>query len=167
MGKNGKLLNDTLVFTGYHIINDSVQRSLVLIDTYTTGSISYIFNPDNNTIGLAYVMSEVDNMYVRFNFSIGQAYEIYSGEFLYQYTPSNPNYGTYLVSSGFQHRQLFYEELPFTSVTISWEQMPTNLICYEDISITPGGDYVQLLTGPYNIPQNSYYSYNAFSIQVE
>ncbi|CAC11859.1 hypothetical protein [Thermoplasma acidophilum] len=167
IARDGSDFTDTVVYAELSVINNSVQKSVVLKDVCSNGSMTYIFSPEGNTVEIAYVISYVDGMYILFNFSLGMAHYIQAGGFSYHYNLTSPYYGNYTIVPVFWPPQVSYYSDQNIPGVISFNQLPLNDICYEEISITPGGDYLEFMTGPYNAQPNSYYSYNAFSLEVE
>ncbi len=167
IARDGSDFTDAVVYAEPRIINNSAQKSVVLRDVYSNGSVTYIFSPQGNTLALAYVISYVNNMYILFNFSLGLAYHIQSGSFSYNYNAIAPDYGDYIIAPVFWEQYVSFYGEQYTSGLISFGQLNLNKIGYEEISITPGGDYIEFMTGPYNIQPNNFYSYDAFSLEVE
>lgn len=151
----------------HHInrIDNKVQNTVGVMDNYSEGSVTYIFSSFNG-LGLDYVVPPVTGMYILFNISFGQASFIRSGCFVYSHNSSNlPDYGHYLVASSYQAYSIQFFDSYQDSGALSWQQVQAqNLIVYEMITVAPGGDYMELMTGPYNSNAQATWSYAGICI---
>lgn len=151
----------------YHVIriDGNVQNTVGVIDNYSGGSVTYIFTPFNG-LGIDYVIPPVTGMYILFNISFGQASFIRSGTFVYSHNCSNlPEFGHYLVSNSYSAYGIQFFDSYQNNGALSWQQIQAqNLIVYEMITVAPGGDYMDLLTGPYNSNTQATWSYTGMCI---
>ena len=151
----------------YHVnrIDDNVQNTVGVMDNYSGGSVTYIFTPLNG-LGIDYVIPPVTGMYILFNISFGQASFIRSGSFVYSHNSSNlPEFGHYLVSNSYLAHCIVFFDSHQNNGALSWQQIQAqNLIVYEMITVAPGGDYMELLTGPYNFNAQATWSYPGMCI---
>lgn len=156
----------TPVSTSFNRIDDKAQNSVAVINTYSNGAVTYIFNTGFNGFELDYVIPPVTGLYILFNITLGQASSINSGGFVYSHNSSNSQeYGSYPVSTGYSDWSLNYYDSNTDSGGFSWMQIQAqHMITFEKVSITPNGDYMDLMTGPYNSDGQATWSYSGIVI---
>lgn len=159
-----KFTQGTPESTKFNRIDNNVQNTVAVINTYSSGAVTYIFSSSGG-FELDWVVPPISGLYILFNISLGQAYSISSGNFIYSHNSSNsPEYGSYLVSSAFQSWSINYNTADI-SASLSWFQIQAqNKIVYEKVSVTPNGDYMDLMTGPYNSDPQATWSYTGIEI---
>ncbi len=163
---NSKFTQSNLTSTSFNRIDNNYQNTVAMINAYTEGGVTFIFSSDSNGFELDFVVPPVTGMYILFNISIGQAANINSGGFVYSHNSTNsPEYGTYLVSNGYNDWSLNYFDSQTNSGTLSWMQLQAqNHIIYEKIGVTPTDDYMDLMTGPYNSGFQGTWTYSGIVI---
>ncbi len=148
----------------FNRINNNGQNALLVSNTYSSGAVTYIFGTSGG-FELDWNVPPITGLYILFNISMGKTYSISSGNFIYSYNNSNsPEFGSYLVSSSFESWGINFSTAS-GSANLSWFQVQTqNKIVYEKVIVTPKGDYMNLMTGPYNSGSQATYSYTGIEI---
>ena len=146
-------------------IDNNVQNTVGVVDNYSEGTVTYIFSASNG-LELYYVIPPTSGMYILFNISFGKASFMRSGSFVYSHNSSNlPDFGNYLVSNSYSAYGIQFFDSYQDSGTLSWQQIQSqNLIVYEMITVAPGGDSMELMTGPYNSNAQATWSYSGICI---
>ncbi len=150
--------------TKFNRIDSNGQNALAVTNTYSSGSVTYIFSTSGG-FELDWNVPPVTGLYILFNISLGKAYSISSGNFIYTYNSSNnPEFGSYLVSSSLQSSGINYNTAS-GSANLSWFQIQSqHKIVYEKVIVSSKGDYMDLMTGPFNSGTQATWSYTGIEI---
>lgn len=150
--------------TKFNRIDSNGQNALTATNTYSRGSVTYIFSTSGG-FELDWNVPSVSGLYILFNISLGKAYSISSGNLIYSHNSSNnPEFGSYLVSSSLQSWGISYNTAS-GSANLSWFQIQSqHKIVYEKVIVTPKDDYMDLMTGPYNSGPQETSSYTGIEI---